>query len=149
MRKRSLPPPAPGTQRDFISASAAVAPEPVTAGSLEVVRYSPEGSVPVAPELSITFSQPRSANFPEKAATNVPVKLNPQPPGKWRGWEQKHSFSNLKANFPMADLYRDCAGRNSCGNGSTLSTENPGVYYPPLTVKASYPPRMARTRVML
>src|SRR5688572_23024473 len=67
--------PAPGTSNA----------ETVTAGPLEVVRYSPEGSIPLAPELSITFSQPMVAvTSQEEAATSVPVKLSPQPPGRWR-----------------------------------------------------------------
>jgi len=52
-------------------------------GPLEVVRQSPEGDVPIAPNLSVTFSQPMLAvSSQEEAAENVPVKLSPQTAGQ-------------------------------------------------------------------
>jgi hypothetical protein len=52
---------------------------------LEVIRYSPEGEVPLAPDLNVTFSQPMVAvTSQEEAAKIVPVELTPQVEGKWR-----------------------------------------------------------------
>src|SRR5262245_1798134 len=57
LREGSLPPPRTGNMIQVSFPAANNAPiDPVTAGPLEVVRYSPEGSVPNAPELSVTFS---------------------------------------------------------------------------------------------
>src|SRR5450432_1233744 len=53
--------------------------------SLQVVRYSPEGEVPLAPDLSVTFSQPMVAvTSQEEAAQYAPVELTPQVGGRWR-----------------------------------------------------------------
>ena len=37
-----------------------------TAQSLEIVRYAPEGDIPLAPQLSVTFSQPMIAISSQK-----------------------------------------------------------------------------------
>ena len=107
LRESSLPPPRTGnTIETSFPAPAAVAIEPVTHGPLEVLRYSPEGSIPVAPELSITFSQPMIAlSSQEEAAANVPVKLSPQPPGKWRWLGTKTLIFDPHERFPMATSY--------------------------------------------
>src|ERR1700752_2484468 len=79
LRESSLPPPRTGNsiETSFPAAPTAVK-EVVTSGPLEVVRYSPEGSFPLAPELSITFSQPMiELTTQEDAAANIPVRLNP------------------------------------------------------------------------
>ena len=86
-RDRSLPPPRTGAivMQPFPAASDMVAPEQTATGQLEVLRFSPEGDVPIAPNLSVTFSQPMVAvTSQEEAAENVPVQLSPQPKGKWR-----------------------------------------------------------------
>src|SRR5262245_47757173 len=61
-RDRSLPPPRTGQtiSGTFPPAGSATAPE-TAKGPLEVVRFAPEGEVPIAPHLSITFSQPMVA----------------------------------------------------------------------------------------
>lgn len=143
LRDRSLPPPRTG---NIIEASfpapAAAAREPVTSGPLQVVRYSPEGAVPIAPELSVTFSQPMVAlTSQEEAATNVPVKLTPQPPGKWRWLGTKTLIFDPQQRFPMATTYIVTvpAGTRSA-NGITLTTEKSWSFTtPPLSVKSSYP----------
>ncbi|HKY45351.1 MAG TPA: alpha-2-macroglobulin family protein [Pyrinomonadaceae bacterium] len=143
LRDRSLPPPRTGnTIETSFPAPAADANQPVTSGPLEVLRYSPEGSVPIAPELSVTFSQPMIAlTSQDEAATNVPVKLTPQPPGKWRWLGTKTLIFDPQDRFPMATTYRVTvpSGTRSA-NGSTLSNEKSWSFTtPPLTVKASYP----------
>ena len=78
----------------------------VNAGPLEVVRYSPEGAVAMAPELSITFSQPMiDLTSQSEAATNALVKLNPQPPGNWRWLRTKtHADYGFAWNAVMKRL---------------------------------------------
>jgi alpha-2-macroglobulin len=143
LRESSLPPPRTGNTIDVSFPAAATAvKEAVTPGPLDVIRYSPEGGVPIAPELSITFSQPMiELTSQEEAAANVPVKLNPQPPGKWRWLGTKTITFKPYGRFPMATTYVVTvpAGTRAV-NGKTLTTEKSWSFTtPPLTIKASYP----------
>ena len=54
-------------------------PNAATASAaLEVVRFSPEGAIPFAPDLSVTFSQPMVAvTSQDEAAMYAPVELSP------------------------------------------------------------------------
>ena len=82
-----LPPPRPGQTVNIPFPPPTAVPPPVVAASaVEVLRYAPEGDVPLAPNLSVTFNQPMVAlTGPRDLATqSVPVKLSPQPAGKWR-----------------------------------------------------------------
>jgi hypothetical protein len=73
---------------------------------MEVVRFSPQGQVPIAPELSVTFSQPMVAvTSQELAAATVPVKLTPQPSGHWRWLGTKTVVFEPEGRFPMATSY--------------------------------------------
>ncbi|HET9712409.1 MAG TPA: Ig-like domain-containing protein, partial [Pyrinomonadaceae bacterium] len=143
LREGSLPPPRTGnTIETSFPASTAAANEPVAAGPLQVLRYSPEGAVPAAPELSITFSQPMTAlTSQEEAATNVPVKLNPQPAGKWRWLGTKTLIFQPDGRFPMATTYRVTVPAGTrAANGSPLTTEKSWSFTtPPLSVKTTYP----------
>src|SRR6185503_240744 len=126
LRESTVPPPRSGNtiETSFPSATTAIKDE-VTSGPLEVVRYSPEGSVPMAPELSITFSQPMTElTSQEEAATNVPVKLNPQPPGKWQWVGTKTLMFKPDGKFPMATTYvATVPAGTRAANGKTLATE--------------------------
>jgi alpha-2-macroglobulin len=86
--KETLPPPRPGEtiKQTFPPPPAPVAAPEVTAGPLEVLRYAPEGDVPLAPNLNVTFNQPMVAltGLSDLAQGEVPVKLSPQPEGQWR-----------------------------------------------------------------
>jgi uncharacterized protein YfaS (alpha-2-macroglobulin family) len=74
---------------------------------LTVLRYAPEGEVPLAPHLSITFSQPMVAvTSQEKAAATVPVKLTPQPRGQWRWVGTQTLLFEPDPRFPQATRYR-------------------------------------------
>src|SRR5262245_6598460 len=87
VRERSLPPPRAGrvSAEPFPPAASGDAPANSTAGSLEVLRFAPEGDVELAPHLSVTFSQPMVAatSNEDLSASQPPVKLSPQPNGKW------------------------------------------------------------------
>src|SRR6266542_2230380 len=63
IRERSLPPPRTGRVSDepFPPVAISGAPADPVAGPLEVLRFSPEGEVQLAPHLSVTFSQPMVA----------------------------------------------------------------------------------------
>ncbi len=83
-----LPPPRPGetVEEEFPPPQAPVVPEEVEAGPLEVLRYSPEGEIPLAPFVNVTFNQPMVplATLGALAAQDVPVQLEPALPGTWK-----------------------------------------------------------------
>ncbi len=73
---------------------------------LEVIRFSPEGEVPLAPDLNVTFSQPMVAvTSQEEAAKIVPVELTPQVEGKWRWLGTKTLMFDTTKRFPMATKF--------------------------------------------
>lgn len=74
--------------------------------ALEVVRFSPEGEVKLAPDLTVTFSQPMVAvTSQEQASETVPVQMSPQVEGKWRWLGTKTLMFDTKNRFPMATKY--------------------------------------------
>lgn len=146
LREKSLPPPRTGAtvMQPFPAASEMAPPEQTTAGPLEVVRYSPEGDVPIAPNLSVTFSQPMVAiTSQEEAAENVPVKLSPQPPGKWHWIGTKTLLFEPEIRFPMATQYSIIvpAGTRSANGGVLASAKTWTFATPAPKVKDFYPAR--------
>ncbi len=113
------------------------------AGPLEVLRYAPEGGVPVVPNLTVTFSQPMIPVGSAEAAvvTNPPVELTPQPPGRWRWLNTRTLFFEPDGRFPMATIYeaRIPAGTRSA-TGGMLGKEVRWVFATP-------PPTVERTSV--
>ncbi|MGE3467134.1 MAG: MG2 domain-containing protein, partial [Pyrinomonadaceae bacterium] len=74
--------------------------------TLQVLRYSPEGEVPLAPDLSVTFSQPMvSVTSQEEAAKYAPVELSPQVEGRWRWLGTKTLMFDTTKRFPMATRF--------------------------------------------
>src|SRR5438477_2762853 len=146
LREKSLPPPRTGAiaMQPFPAPNEMAAPGQPTAGPLEVLRYLPEGDVPIAPNLSITFSQPMVAvTSQEEAAENVPVKLAPQPPGKWHWIGTKTLLFEPDGRFPMATQYSITvpAGTKSA-NGGTLAQSKSWTFTTPApTVTNFYPAR--------
>jgi hypothetical protein len=145
IRERSLPPPLtgktvkasfpPAEQRDKVDTPAT--------GPLEVVRYSPEGEVPLAPQLSVTFSQPMVAvtSHDDTVAGGVPVRLTPQPEGRWRWVGAKTLLFETKTRFPMATEYTvEVASGTKSATGATLAaTKRWKFATPPPAVKSFYP----------
>lgn len=80
---------------------------PPDAGDLAVLRYAPEGEVPIAPSLEITYSQPMVAvtSVEALAAAEVPVRLMPQPPGQWRWIGTRTLVFEPVDRFPMASEF--------------------------------------------
>ena len=82
LRERSLPPPRAGATvlNAFPADESRRAPDADAGGELRVLRFTPQGEVPLAPQLSVTFSQPMVAvTSQDEAARNVPARLTPQP----------------------------------------------------------------------
>lgn len=93
--------------------------------TLEVIRFSPEGEVKLAPDLNVTFSQPMVAvTSQEQAAQTVPVQLSPAVEGKWRWLGTKTLMFDTTKRFPMATKFtaRVPAGTQSA-NGQTLAKD--------------------------
>jgi uncharacterized protein YfaS (alpha-2-macroglobulin family) len=92
-----FPPPAPTAQAGS---------EP-TVGPLRVLRWSPEGEVPVAGQLSVTFDQPMVSvtSHTALAAEARPVTLAPEPVGQWRWLGTKTLIFQADPRFPMATDY--------------------------------------------
>ncbi len=70
-------------------------------------RRSPEGAVPLAPNLSVTFSRPMvPVTTHEAPATEaVPISVSPLPAGSWRWLGTRTLVFQPEGRFPMATLY--------------------------------------------
>jgi hypothetical protein len=116
LRPRSLPPPRTGKVQQGVFPPAPGAPGslsppvPKTADAgkaLTVLRYQPEGDVPLVPQLTVTFSQPMVAVTSQDDAARVqPVKLTPQPAGRWRWLGTKTIVFDPEIRFPQATTYQ-------------------------------------------
>jgi uncharacterized protein YfaS (alpha-2-macroglobulin family) len=151
LREKSLPPPRTGEtiKQTFPAPGEMTRPDQTTAGALEVIRYSPEGEVPIAPNLSVTFSQPMVAvSSQEEAAEYVPVKLTPQPPGKWRWIGTKTLLFEPDVRFPMATQYSVSvpADTKSANGGTSAAAKTWTFTTPPPAVKTFYPNRASVQR---
>src|SRR5207248_9108421 len=110
--------------------------------TLQVLRYSPEGEVTLAPDLSVTFSQPMVAvGSQEQAAEYAPVELSPQVPGRWRWLGTKTLMFDTDKRFPMATKFtaRVPAGTRSA-TGQVLQKDLTWTFTtPPPKVETMYP----------
>src|SRR5579885_30146 len=106
LREGSLPAPRAGATvlKPFPSGEERGAPDAGGAGELQVLRYSPRGEVPLAPQLSVTFSQPMVAvTSQEEASQTTPVQITPRPAGRWRWLGTKTLiFDPDEQRLPMA-----------------------------------------------
>jgi hypothetical protein len=122
------------------------APE-VLAGPLEVLRYSPEGEVPLAPFINVTFNQPMVplATLEDLAKEDVPVVIEPSLPGTWRWLGTKtlnfQYDSDLIDRMPMATEYTVTipAGTTSATGGVLAETVQFKFSTPPVNLQTSYP----------
>jgi uncharacterized protein YfaS (alpha-2-macroglobulin family) len=126
-RLGTLPPPKTGKMIPikFPSNEDRGTPKINVGNTLEVVRFSPEGEISLAPDLSVTFSQPMVAvTSQEQAAQITPVQLSPQTEGKWRWLGTKTLMFDATKRLPMATKFtaRVPAGTKSA-NGQTLGKE--------------------------
>ncbi|MBA3398218.1 MAG: Ig-like domain-containing protein [Deltaproteobacteria bacterium] len=109
---------------------------------LRVLRWMPEGKVPLAPELSVTFSQPMIAVTSQTdAAATTPVKLSPQPAGQWRWIGTRTILFDPAIRFPQATTYQIevPAGTKSANGGVLKAAAKFSFETPPPTLRTSYP----------
>ncbi len=126
-RVGTLPAPKTGKQSSvkFPSDEERGTPKVDPGSSLQVVRFSPEGEVTLAPDLSVTFSQPMVAvTSQDEAAKYTPVELTPQVEGRWRWLGTKTLMFDTDKRFPMATKFtaRVPAGTKAA-NGQTLAKD--------------------------
>jgi uncharacterized protein YfaS (alpha-2-macroglobulin family) len=145
----SPPPPRTGDtiEEPFPPPPPAVTPEAVEAGPLEVLRYAPEGEIPLAPFVNVTFNQPMVplATLDALAAEEVPVKLQPALEGTWKWLGTKTlSFeydSEAIDRLPMATQYVVSvpAGTESATGGVLDETVRWTFHTPPPSMISNFP----------
>jgi len=143
-----LPPPRPGAMLDvpFPAPAEEMAPQ-VYSGALEVLRYSPEGEIPIAPFINVTFDQPMVplGTLEALAAEDVPVQVEPPLPGTWRWLGTRtlnfQSDSSQIDRLPMATEYTVTipAGTKSAVGGVLAETVQFTFRTPPVTVQQTWP----------
>ncbi|MBN1304336.1 MAG: hypothetical protein JXA13_07860 [Anaerolineales bacterium] len=143
-----LPPPRTGdTIQEIFPLPPEETPPEVVAGPLEVLRYSPEGEIPIAPFVNITFNQPMTtlATINDLAEQDVPVKVSPSLPGTWRWLGTKtlnfQYESDLVDRMPMATEYEVTipAGTTSVTGGVLDEEIRFKFSTPPATMLRYYP----------
>jgi alpha-2-macroglobulin len=147
LREDSEPPPRAGAviRDEFPPESERRPPAPEhPEGSVRVLRFSPEGEVPIAGQVSVTFDRPMVAvsAHDDLAAGDVPVELNPEPAGHWR-WVGTRTvvFEPTNARLPMATEYevRVPAGVRAADGSELDDTLSWRFATPPPTLKQVYP----------
>lgn len=147
--EKSLPPPRPGQtiQESFPPPAAPSAPAEVPTGPLEVLRYSPEGEISLAPFVNVTFNQPMVAlaTLEALAAGDVPVRLEPALPGTWKWLGTKtlrfEYDSSQVDRLPMATEYVVTipSGTRSATGGVLAQEVRWTFSTPPPRMLTSYP----------
>ncbi|NVB84647.1 MAG: hypothetical protein HOV81_40110, partial [Kofleriaceae bacterium] len=127
IRPKSQPPPRTGNviKGSFPPPASTLLPPAKTIDNdknLRVLRWMPEGNVPIAPELSVTFDQPMVAvTSQDDAAATMPVKLVPQPKGHWRWIGTRTILFDPEIRFPQATTYRvEIPAGTKSANGGVL-----------------------------
>ena len=108
-----LPPPRPGKTitEQFPPLESAPTPEVAASAPLQVLRFAPQGEIPIAPFVSITFNQPMVplGTLGDLAAEAVPVRIDPPLTGTWRWLGTKtltfEYDSKLIDRLPKATAY--------------------------------------------
>jgi uncharacterized protein YfaS (alpha-2-macroglobulin family) len=150
LRSQTLPPPKTGriVPINFEPSTEKQVPEEASNEPLEIVRYSPEGDVPMIADLSVTFSHSMVAiTSQEQASETVLVKLTPQPKGKWRWLGTKTLVFDSEQRFPMATKFTATipAGTKSI-NGQTLQKDFTWTFTtPPPTITQTFPTEGSKT----
>ena len=144
-----LPPPRTGETIDepFPPPPEPVIPASVETGPLEVLRFAPEGEIPLAPFVSVTFNQPMVplTTLEDLAAEDVPARLVPDLPGIWRWVGAKTlTFDHEAAaidRLPMATefLVTVPAGTESATGGVLAETVSWTFSTPPPKLTNWYP----------
>lgn len=144
-----LPPPRPGAtiEETFPPIEDVAAPTDLQSGPLEVLRFAPEGEIPIAPFLSVTFNQPMVplTTLAELSAADVPVTISPELPGTWKWLGTKTLTFEYQSDeidrFPKATEYtiEIPAGTQSATGGELAEAVTWSFRTPPPVMQRSYP----------
>lgn len=109
LRPSSEPPPKPGStvETPFPPPAAPDVAASADNGEPKVLRYSPEGDVPLGPRVSVTFATPMVAvtSHEELAKAAPPVEITPAMDGVWRWVGTRTVFFEPGERVPMATHY--------------------------------------------
>ncbi|MCE9645321.1 MAG: hypothetical protein K8S20_04920 [Chloroflexi bacterium] len=144
-----LPPPRPGNtiKESFPPLESEPAHGAPDTGPLQVLRFAPEGEIPVAPFISVTFNQPMVplGILGDLAEKDVPVRIEPSISGTWRWLGTKtltfEYDSKLFDRLPKATEYRVTvpAGTTSATGGVLAEPVSWSFKTTPPKVLLSYP----------
>ncbi len=146
-RADSDPPPRTGAvvRDEFPPETERLPPEPERPeGPLKVLRYSPEGEVPIAGQVSLTFDRPMVAvsAHDELAARDLPVELDPQVRGS-RRWVGTRTlvFEPEASRLPMATEFQVSvpAGTRAADGSELAEAMNWRFATPPPTLEQVHP----------
>ena len=146
----TLPPPVTGTKiRETFPPPQKVPGIKVPANAeIEVLRYQPEGSLPLASHLSVTFSEAMVAldTHESLAGEELPVILTPPVKGIWRWVGTKTLFfepggTKGKTRFPMASIYKvEIPGGTRSAGGAKLKKKISWTFSTPApTIVSAHP----------
>jgi alpha-2-macroglobulin len=144
-----VPPPRTGNtiKESFPPAENAAQPTVQASGPLEVLRYSPEGEISIAPFVSVTFNQAMVplTTIADLAEKDVPVKISPSLQGTWR-WVGTKTLtfeydSTLIDRLPKATAYTITvpAGTKSVDGGNLERAVEWKFTTPPVKMISSFP----------
>ncbi|MGB1254059.1 MAG: Ig-like domain-containing protein, partial [Candidatus Promineifilaceae bacterium] len=147
--EQSLPRPITGeTVNESFPPEGGGAPDSVVPdGPLEVLRFSPEGDIPIAPFVSVTFNQPmvELATITQLNSAEIPVKITPALDGTWK-WVGTKSLrfeynSEEIDRFPKATNYlvEIPAGTQSLTGGALAETVSWTFQTPAPEIETFYP----------
>ncbi|MCB8926952.1 MAG: hypothetical protein H6652_15150 [Ardenticatenaceae bacterium] len=144
-----IPPPLPGTtvEQTFPPPPTDFVPQEVPTGPLEVLRYSPEGDIGLAPFLNVTFNQPMVplTDLSSLTEADVPVDLTPDLPGTWQ-WISPQTLrfeadADAVDRLPMATEFvaEIPAGTTSATGNELPETVRWTFSTPPVQMVNNYP----------
>ncbi len=143
-----IPPPLTGeTIEAVFPPDEALQPDEIIAGPLEVLRYAPEGEIPIAPFVNVTFNQPMVplGTLQDLSELDVPVQIEPALEGTWRWLGTKtlnFQFDSEQIDrLPMATEYTVTipAGTTSATGGELVETVQFNFSTPTVTMRRNYP----------
>jgi len=143
-----LPPPRPGeTIEQPFPLDAEQEPAEIAEGPLEVLRYSPEGIIAMAPFISVTFNQPMVAlgTLAQLSQEDIPVQIVPAIEGTWRWIGTKTLTFEFDSEYidrlPMATEYKITvpAGTESINGNQLADTISWSFQTPAPTMKSFHP----------
>lgn len=144
-----LPPPLTGDTIDepFPPSPTQYTPPEVVDGPLEVLRYTPEGDVGLAPFVNVTFNQPMVplTSLETLDVADVPVTLTPDLPGTWQ-WVSPQTLrfefdSEAVDRLPMATEFTAVIpATTQSATGNSLAAPVSWTFStPPVQMVNSYP----------